>query len=61
MNKIDNYNGIIVALATPYGKSAVAIIRISGEGSIELAQRYLSRALKVGEIEYNVFKADKFE
>ena len=61
MYKIDNHNGIIVALATPYGKSAVAIIRISGEGSIELAQRYLSRALKVGVIEYNVFKADKFE
>ena len=61
MNIIDNKKDIIVALATPYGKSAVAIIRMSGSGCIELASRYLARAPKVGRIEYNSFKTDKFD
>lgn len=61
MNIIHNKKNIIVALATPYGKSAVAIIRMSGSGCIELASRYLARAPKVGRIEYNIFKADKFD
>ena len=32
-------NDIIAALATPYGRSALAAIRISGKGSAELVNR----------------------
>ena len=50
MNRIEQNNRIIVALATPYGRSAVAVIRISGKGSIDLVGRFLSRRLEVGKI-----------
>ncbi len=53
-------NDIIAALSSPYGKSAVAVIRISGEGCKELAERHLSRELKNGELRYNTFKASGF-
>lgn len=53
-------NHIIAALSSPYGKSAVAVIRISGEGCKEIAERYLSRELKNGELRYNTFKASGF-
>lgn len=59
MNTI-NKNDIITALATPYGKSAVAIIRVSGSGCIDLAARYLTRELKAGQLKVNVFKGDNF-
>ena len=60
MNRIEQNNRIIVALATPYGRSAVAVIRISGKGSIDLVGRFLSRRLEVGKIAVNVFKTEKF-
>lgn len=60
MNNINNNNEIIVAMATPYGKSAVAIIRISGNGCIDLVDGFLSRPLKVGKLEYNSFTSGSF-
>lgn len=51
---------IITALATPYGRSAVAVIRISGDGCIELADRFLTRTPKNGRMGYNTFKHDGF-
>lgn len=60
MNNFDNDNKIIVALATPYGKSAVAIIRISGKGCIELVNGFLSRPLRVGKMSLNKFKSGDF-
>lgn len=60
MNNMNKKNDIIAALSSPYGKSAVAVIRISGEGCKELAERYLSRELKNGELRYNTFKASGF-
>lgn len=59
MNEIYK-NDIITALATPYGKSAVAIIRVSGAGCIELAERFLSRKLLHGSIKTAKFVADGF-
>ncbi len=53
--------GIIVALATPYGKSAVAIIRVSGKGSIELVDGFLSRSVKIGKMCYRTFFANNFK
>lgn len=60
MNNMNKKNDIIAALSSPYGKSAVAVIRISGEGCKELAERHLSRELKNGELRYNTFKASGF-
>lgn len=60
MNSFDN-NKIIAALATPYGKSAVAIIRISGEGCISLTEKYLTRPLGIGELAVNTFIAEDFK
>lgn len=60
MNSINKDKQIIAALATPYGKSAVAIIRISGEGSGALVSRRLSRSLEVGKLKVNTFRAEKF-
>lgn len=54
-------NDIIAALATPYGRSALAVIRISGKGSIELSNRFLKKPLKTGKLEYNVFDAGNFK
>lgn len=51
---------IITALATPYGKSAVAVIRISGDGSILLVNKFLKRPLEIGEIKYNTFVYNGF-
>lgn len=59
MNKIYK-NDIIASLATPFGRSAVAVIRISGAGSIELAERFLLRATECGKISYNTFKYGDF-
>lgn len=36
---------IIIALATPQGESAVAIIRLSGQGCIEMTEKLFSRSL----------------
>lgn len=58
MNSVDN--DIIIALATPYGKSAVAAIRMSGSGSKALARRFLVRPLAVGELKYNTFVSGNF-
>lgn len=60
MNNMNKKNDIIAALSSPYGKSAVAVIRISGEGCKDLAERHLSRELKNGELRYNTFKASGF-
>lgn len=58
MNK--THTDIIVALATPYGRSAIAAIRMSGDGSIALAERFLSKKIAVGALKYNTFCADGF-
>lgn len=59
MNNI-NKNNIIVALATPYGKSAVAIVRVSGKGCIEFVNGFLSRRVSIGKMKLTTFKTDKF-
>ena len=59
MNNV-NKSDIITALATPYGRSALAVIRISGAGSIELAERFLSRSLENEKLKYNEFKSGSF-
>lgn len=59
MNK-STLDNIIVALATPYGRSAIAAIRMSGGGSIELAQSFLSRPLKAECLKKNRFIAGSF-
>ncbi|MBD5132659.1 MAG: tRNA uridine-5-carboxymethylaminomethyl(34) synthesis GTPase MnmE [Clostridiales bacterium] len=46
---------IIAALATPYGKSALAVIRVSGEGCIGFVQNFLKRPLEVGRLAVNTF------
>lgn len=61
MHSIDSKNEIITALATPYGRSAVAIIRVSGKGCVELVEGCLKKALKKGKLELNTFKTEKFE
>ncbi|MCH5158384.1 MAG: tRNA uridine-5-carboxymethylaminomethyl(34) synthesis GTPase MnmE [Clostridiales bacterium] len=60
MNTVCSKNEIIVALATPYGKSAIAIIRMSGKGSKELAEKFLKNKIKAGQIRYNVFTYGEF-
>lgn len=52
-NTVDNK--IIAALATPYGRSALAVIRISGNGCIETVGRFLSKPLVDGKIKLNKF------
>lgn len=59
MNKSTDKD-IITALATPYGRSALAAIRVSGEGCKRLVERFLSRPLKDGELRYNNFKTARF-
>lgn len=60
MNKNYKDNKIIVALATPFGKSAVAIIRISGRGCIELAGKYLQKPPEIGKLKFDTFKSGEF-
>lgn len=59
MNKsVDN--DIIVALATPYGRSAIAAIRISGKDCIKKVQPLLSKSLVDGQLKYNKFICEGF-
>ena len=37
-------NDVIVAISTALGKGAISIIRLSGEGSIELVNKSLSKS-----------------
>lgn len=60
MNKNTVNKDIITALATPYGRSAVAVIRISGDGSKELSEKFLERKLENGRLKVNIFKTEKF-
>ncbi len=60
MNKSTEQNDIIIALATPYGKSAIAAIRISGNGCISTVNACLKHKLKPNVIAYNVFRAQNF-
>lgn len=60
MNNCTYKNDEIVALATPYGKSAIAVIRISGGDCIRKVNSYLKRPLSVGELKTNVFYAQSF-
>ncbi|MCH5155778.1 MAG: tRNA uridine-5-carboxymethylaminomethyl(34) synthesis GTPase MnmE [Clostridiales bacterium] len=55
-----NKNDIITALATPFGKSAVAIIRVSGSGCTRLLSEFLEKPLKVGQLCVNTFKSGSF-
>lgn len=61
MHIIYSKNDIITALATPYGRSAVAVIRVSGKGCVELVDGCLKKVLKEGKLELNTFKTEKFE
>lgn len=61
MNNSTSENKIIAALSTPYGKSAVAVIRVSGNGCINTVQRFLSHALAVGKLSLNEFLFDDFK
>lgn len=60
MNSLNKKTDIITALATPYGKSAVAIIRVSGNGCAELLSGFLSKPLKVGRLCVNTFISGNF-
>ena len=60
MNTMHKKSDIIVAQATPYGRSAVAIIRISGDGSKELVSRRLKKKLEHGKLAVNTFIAQEF-
>ena len=60
MNNSTHNSDIIVALATPYGRSAIAAIRITGKGCIQKVNGYLARPLKVNELRTNVFNAQGF-
>lgn len=60
MNNYTKNNDMIVALATPYGRSAIAAIRITGKGCIQKVNEYLVRTLKVNELRTNVFNAQGF-
>lgn len=60
MNNFYSKNDIITALASPYGKSAVAIIRVSGNNCIELVNGYLMRPLRIGRLCVNTFANDSF-
>lgn len=60
MNNSTFKSDAIVALATPYGKSAIAAIRITGKDCIEKVNAYLKRPLRVGELKTNVFYAHNF-
>ncbi len=60
MNSINNNSDIIIALATPYGKSAIAVLRLSGKNCIELVEARLKKPLKVGRLTVNEFRAENF-
>ncbi len=55
MNNSTKSNDIIAALATPRGRSAIAAIRISGNGCIEVVEKLLDKPLKTCRLGYNVF------
>ena len=61
MNNLNNNTDIIIALATPYGKSAIAVLRLSGKGCVELVQKRLSKPLVDGKLSVNKFRADGFD
>lgn len=58
MNTIDS--DMIAAQATPYGKSAIAVIRISGKGCIKTVERRLDKKLESNIIRLYKFKAVDF-
>lgn len=60
MNGNGHMNDIIIAQATPYGRSAVAIIRISGNGCKQLAEKFLKRKIECGRLKLNTFFAEGF-
>ena len=60
MNTINKNSDIIIALATPYGRSAIAILRLSGRGCIELVQKRLTKPLNNSRLTVNEFVADGF-
>ena len=60
MNSLNNKTDIITALASPYGKSAVAIIRVSGNGCAELLNGFLTKPLKLGRLCVNTFICGDF-
>lgn len=60
MNSLNKNTDIITALASAYGKSAVAIIRVSGNGCAELLNEFLSKPLKVGRLCVNTFVSGRF-
>lgn len=51
---------IIAALATPYGRSAIAAIRVSGDGCKSAVEKFLSRPLVEGRLGLNTFDAGTF-
>lgn len=51
---------IIAALATPYGRSAIAAIRISGDGCKAVVEGFLRRPLVDGRLSFNTFDTGAF-
>lgn len=51
---------IIAALATPYGRSAIAAIRVSGDGCKAAVEKLLCRPLVEGRLGLNTFDAGEF-
>lgn len=60
MNSICSKNDMIAALATPYGRSALAVIRISGKGCIEKVSAFLTKPLKPEKLKLNTFVSGEF-
>ena len=57
-NKVNK--DIIAALATPYGRSAIAAIRISGDGCKAAVEGFLRRPLVDGRLCFNTFDTGTF-
>ena len=60
MNGLHKDSDIITAIASPYGKSAVAVIRVSGNGCARLLNALLDRPLQVGRLGLNTFRFGDF-
>ena len=60
MNGLNKDTDIITAIATPNGKSAVAIIRVSGSGCARILSEFLDKPLRVGRLCVNTFRSGTF-
>ena len=62
---MSNYHDTIFALSTPYGKSAIALIRLSGKNSLKILKKISStkttkpKELKLTYLKFNNIIIDK--